>query len=77
MTERCEHCGTTYALFRLEAPRTFREARALMFTSDPPPWRQKRRRSVLGFWHELKRMAWQYHLDQCAWAARETEGDHG
>lgn len=35
-------------------------------TDDPSTWRQKRRRSVLGFWHELKLMDWEVLHGGCA-----------
>lgn len=51
-------CGAKYHEFRTGL--TFAEVRRMMFTGDPDPttWRQKRRRCVLGFWHELKQQFW-------------------
>jgi hypothetical protein len=53
-------CGGTYAEFRLGM--TFAEVRRMMMDQEDPNrpgwWRQKRRRSVLGYWRELKLHAW-------------------
>lgn len=59
----CPNCGIEYDDFRTGL--TFREVRRMMFTgaADPCDWRHKRRRSVLGFWHELKTQLWQYHVN--------------
>lgn len=49
----------TYRAFRTGL--TFRDVRAMMWTpeDDPSSWRSKRRRSVLGFWRELKLQMWE------------------
>lgn len=54
----CLRCGVTYDQFR--SGFTFAQVRAMMVTgsADPKDWRQKRRRSVLGFWRELKISMW-------------------
>jgi hypothetical protein len=70
--DTCLHCSLAYRDFKLDHPKSFAEARQMMFVSEPPPWRQKRRSSVLGFWRELKLIAWGYHLGQCEWAAGEA-----
>lgn len=51
-------CGCDYEAFRTGL--TFGDVRRMMWRgdSDPSTWRQKRRRSVLGFWRELKLMLW-------------------
>ena len=55
----------TYADFRTGF--TYREVFGMLWVDDPDPstWRQKRRASVLGFWHELKRDLWREHLAMC------------
>jgi hypothetical protein len=60
----CQACGIRYQDFRTGL--SFAEVRAMMFvgSDDSSCWRHKRRRSVLGFWHELKRQQWLYHLSQ-------------
>ena len=56
---RCA-CGCTYAEHRTGL--TFRDVRQMMFDQPDPNregwWRQKRRRSVLGFWREIKIHSW-------------------
>lgn len=37
----------------------------MLWTPGPPPWRQKRRRSVLGLWRQIKQCQWQVHIDEC------------
>jgi hypothetical protein len=67
-------CGATYDEFR--TGQTFKSVRAMM-RDDPHPvhggWRQKRRRCVLGYWHELKRGMWELMHGYCeeAIAARD------
>lgn len=66
-TEVCLVCGITYKQFRCSI-QTFQEARNLLYTGieDPIKWRYKRRRSVLGIWHAMKKMEWEYHLQECS-----------
>jgi len=65
--KRCP-CGATYDAFR--TGETFASVRRLM--RDQPDrdgrwkWRQKRRSSVLGYWHELKLALWKYTHGGCA-----------
>lgn len=58
-------CGQRYADFRTGL--TFGNVRAMMFTAseDRKDWRQKRRRCVLGYWHELKREMYLLHHQHC------------
>lgn len=39
---------------------TFRDVRAMLWTSSPDPrdWRYKRRGTVLGLWHQIKQEMW-------------------
>lgn len=62
---KCPHCGLEYD--DMKTGYTFASVRAEMFkaSDDPSQWRQKRRNSVLGFWHELKLGLWEYHIGQC------------
>lgn len=59
-------CGAAYADFR--TGQTFRSVRRMM-RDDPHPghggWRQKRRRGVLGYWHELKVRMWELAHGYC------------
>jgi hypothetical protein len=61
-------CGATYAEFRLGM--SFAEVRRMMFDQEDPNrpgwWRQKRRRSVLGYARELKMHAWDSVHGYCA-----------
>lgn len=70
--EVCVHCGTTYGRFRTGL--TYRDV-WLMFWTPPDAerseWKHKRRRTVLGKWHQIKRELWSHHLDLCELAARE------
>lgn len=34
-------------------------------SDDPADWVYKRRRTVLGKWHQIKRELWDEHLDMC------------
>jgi hypothetical protein len=58
----CMSCGINYRDFHTGL--NFAEVRRMMYSgsTDPSQWRSKRRRSVLGYWHELKRQLWLYHL---------------
>lgn len=64
--DRCPSCGLPYD--RLRTGLSFGTVRSMMFTSSDEPslWRQKHRRAVLGFWHELKQHYWREHLALCA-----------
>lgn len=47
-------CGQTYDEFKTGL--TFGDVRQMMYiaSENSEEWRQKRRRSILGFWHEIK-----------------------
>lgn len=51
-------CGASYDALRTGF--SFADVKQLMYVAseDPADWRHKRRRSVLGFWHELKLQIW-------------------
>lgn len=51
---------------------TFREVRQMLWvhSDDPRDWRYKRRRTVLGFWHQLKLQLWAQYQD-----ALDAEGE--
>jgi hypothetical protein len=53
----------TYETFRTGL--TFREVRRVLWVNndDRSTWRYKRRRTVLGFWHQLKLQLWAQYLD--------------
>ncbi len=54
----------TYETFRTGL--TFADVREMMMvgSDDPSKWRYKRRRSVLGFWHQIKQQMWQTYLHE-------------
>lgn len=58
-------CGARYCDHRTGL--SFSEVRRMMWVSDDDPgsWRNKRRRGVLGFWHELKWHDWQVTHGAC------------
>lgn len=39
--------------------------------NDPSRWRYKRRHTILGLWHDIKRSMWQDHIAQCGESAGE------
>ena len=63
--ERCPICGLTYGRFRTGL--TFAEVRSWLWvgSDDPRDWKPKRRGSVLGLWHETKKMLWAEHIRGC------------
>lgn len=67
-------CGERYEKFR--TGETFASVRRMMRNlPDPnrPGWfRQKRRRCVLGYWHELKQRMWTMRHGWCEAAANEA-----
>lgn len=67
--EQCPHCGTSYAEFRTGL--TYADVFVMLWSpeDDPSTWQYKRRRTVLGKWHQIKREWWKYHLsDGCPYA---------
>jgi len=46
---------------------SFAEVKKLMFDNEPDPknWKYKRRNTVLGYWHELKKEMWDHHIEGC------------
>jgi hypothetical protein len=56
--DTCKGCGLRYGDLRTGL--TFRE---VAFMIKGRPWR--RRRSVLGFWHQIKRQEWAHHREHC------------
>jgi hypothetical protein len=56
--EECPGCGVRYGDFRTGL--TYRDVYAMEYTRK---W--KRRRTILGAWHEYKRRLWAQHLEEC------------
>jgi len=63
--EECPICGLRYDDFRTDL--TFREVWMQFWSGDPDPttWVNKRRRTVLGRWHQIKESMWREHLEMC------------
>lgn len=62
MTPAPCRCGALYESHRTGL--TFGEVRALLWRPDPP-FRNRRRAGVLGFWHELKLSDWYLRHGGC------------
>jgi len=63
--ETCPVCGITYHEFRTGLD--FAEVKTMFWSPNPDPstWRYKRRRTVLGKWHQIKQEMWAHHLENC------------
>lgn len=61
--KRCPQCGARYRDLRTGL--TWRDIVSLLWSNDPDPgtWRHKRRGTILGTWHQIKRGQWIAHLD--------------
>lgn len=55
---QCPNCGTTYGKFRTGM--TYRDAYQMAWCRP-----HKRRHTVLGIWHQVKRELWEEHLGRC------------
>lgn len=71
--EKCEHCGLTYE--QLRTGYTYKEIRMLLWVGDPDysKWKYKRRHTVLGLWHQIKKSMWSEHLYICDMMALAKE----
>lgn len=65
LRSKCLHCRLEYENFSTNL--SFKEVKNMLWVDDVDSarWRQKRRNSVLGFWHELKLSMWKEHLEMC------------
>ena len=54
----CQKCNLTYCNFRTGYD--FGSIRSLLWVNseNPNDWKHKRRRTVLGLWHEIKKNLW-------------------
>lgn len=60
----CEVCGQEYHALR--TGHTFASIKRLMRRGpNSRDWIYKRRHGVLGFWHGIKVMEWNHHVEQC------------
>jgi len=66
VTDVCPTCGATYDGFKTGL--TFKDIYGFRWRedTDPSTWMYKRRHTILGFWHELKKELWVGHLAACA-----------
>jgi hypothetical protein len=73
MTEQCPHCELTYEDFR--TGETYRSIFELFWVADfdPSRWVNKRRRTILGRWREIKQKMWEEHLLLCEMQAAHDE----
>ena len=58
-------CGLRYEKFRTGL--TYREVCSMLWSGsdDPKTWRYRRRHTVLGLWHQLKKGMWSQHVEEC------------
>ncbi len=58
-------CGLNYDDFRTGL--RYRDVFEMLWVPDnsPQKWKQKRRHSVLGKWHEIKQKMWSQHKKFC------------
>lgn len=65
MKETCEVCGLTYADFRTNLK--YKDVWEHFWSGDDDSrtWKNKRRSTVLGRWHEIKQKQWAEHLREC------------
>lgn len=62
--DACPHCGTLYGRFRTGF--TYDAIHDLLkdYSPDAADWRYKRRGTVLGKWHQLKKELWAQHKNE-------------
>ena len=61
--DRCPHCGVKYKDFRTGF--SYYDVFLMYWSadSDPNTWKYKRRSTVLGKWHQIKKELWEQHLN--------------
>lgn len=63
--DKCPHgCGLTYR--RLKTGMSYYDVFVMLmdYSTDSGDWTYKRRNTVLGKWHEIKKSMWEYHCDE-------------
>ena len=68
--EECPVCRLTYGQFRTGL--TYYEVYLMIDGLNPEQWTYKRRGTVLGKWHQIKREFWERHLEECWEEGTET-----
>lgn len=63
--ETCPICGVTYEAFKTGM--SFGDVRMMLWVGDPDydKWKYKRRHTVLGLWHSIKKSMWDEHVYMC------------
>jgi hypothetical protein len=76
MKKRTRAAGDVVSYDDFRTGLTFREVRQMLWVNndDPETWRYKRRRTVLGFWHQLKLQLWAQYLDAVDGDRRRATG---
>ena len=70
--DQCPHCGMKYRDFRTGF--SYNEVYQMYWSADnaPDTWKYKRRNTVLGKWHEIKKDMWKQHMyEDCPKIAEE------
>lgn len=65
--ERCPYCQVTYARFKTGL--RYRDVFLMLWDNsrNTSEWRYKRRGTILGLWHSIKKELWSRHTDvECA-----------
>jgi len=63
--EACPVCGLKYK--NLQTGLCYDEVFQMLWrtSEDSKEWRYKRRRTVLGLWHQIKQEYWKQHKEMC------------
>lgn len=72
----CPHCGAQYHRFRTGL--TYRAVYEMLWSyndEDTSTWKYKRRHTILGYWHMLKKQMWDEHLYVCEQSAHYALND--
>ena len=62
--ETCPHCGMRYKALNTGLNYQAVHDQLKDNSTDPDDWKYKRRHTVLGYWHQLKKAAWKYHTEE-------------
>ena len=63
--DKCPHgCGLTYG--KLNTGLRYYDVFVMLmdYSTDSADWTYKRRRTVLGKWHQIKKSMWDYHCNE-------------
>lgn len=63
--DTCNDCGLKYQAMR--TGHTYQDIYTMLWSGsdEPRTWRYKGRSAVLGYWHQIKKEIWEYHLEMC------------